>query len=302
MFDAHDSPTCVLAPAHTSRVTATLKDMCGLAAKTPDMLSLGARIVQPSTWLVTALVVFVSAALQAVTGFGFALICVPLLLMFLPPQVSVTTSMMISLCCLGLLSYRNRRNANMGIVKWLTVGSLAGVPLGLYMLTHADVGSIKSMASIVTLLIAVYYVLRPSSGVQRSEVAATRERATRGAASGRTLLYLAAGSVSGFLTTGVGMPGPPVVLALSGTGLKKHEFRATSVTFFVVVYCISLVTFGLSNVLTAQTAIFVASLLPFAILGNTLGDRVFGYVPQATFDRAVPLLLMATAVSNILKR
>ncbi len=258
--------------------------------------------MQPSIWLLTSVVVFVSAALQAAAGFGFALICVPLLLMFLPPQVSVTTSMMVSLCCLGLLSYRNRRDANMSIVKWLTVGSLVGIPVGLYMLTHADVGSIKFVASIVTLLIAVYYVLRPNNGSRRTEVAATRDGATGSAVGGRSLLYLAAGTVSGFLTTGVGMPGPPVVFALNGTGLKKHEFRATSVTFFLVVYSISLVTFGLSNVLTVQTALFVASLLPFAILGNTLGDKVFGYVPQALFDRAVPLLLMATAVSNILKR
>ena len=264
----------------------------------------------PSTWLLTSTVVFVSAALQAVTGFGFALICVPLLLMFLSPQVAVTTSMMISLCCLGLLSYRNRRDANMAIVKWLTVGSLAGVPPGLYMLMHANTGYIKFVASVVTLLIAVYYVLRPNNGAQRSQaprtrqgtIRTTRQDAKKGVGGGRTLLYLAAGSVSGFLTTGVGMPGPPVVLALNGIGLRKHEFRATSVTFFLIVYSISLVTFGLSKLLTAQTVVLVISLLPFAILGNTLGDKVFGYVPQAAFDRAVPLLLMATAVSNILKR
>jgi len=254
--------------------------------------------MSPSIWLLTSAVVFVSAALQAVTGFGFALICVPLLLMFLPPQMAVTTSMMISLCCLGLLFYRSRRDANMAIVKWLTAGSLAGLPFGLYMLTHADTGYIKLVASVVTLLVAVYYVLRPGNGAKRAPATGTRW----GAGLSRTLLYLAAGGVSGFLTTGAGMPGPPVVLALSGIGLKKHEFRATSVTFFVIVYGISLVIFGLSKVLTAQTVVFVLSLLPLAILGNTLGDRVFGYVPQAAFDRAVPLLLMVTAVGNILKR
>ncbi|NPV69906.1 MAG: sulfite exporter TauE/SafE family protein [Firmicutes bacterium] len=247
-------------------------------------------------WLMTSIVVYVSATLQAITGFGFALIAVPLLLMILPPRVAVCTNMAVSLCSLLVLSWRTREHANRTILKWLVVGSLAGIPAGTYIITRCDVAIIKTLASVTTLVIGCVFLAR-ALPARRNQVLSSREPVPLG-----SRWYLLAGGISGLLTTSVSMPGPPVILCLSHAGAPKQEFRATSSIYFAVVYTISILVLALSGVMTVQVLAFAASLVPVAILGNIAGDRVFSRVSQPVFEKVVPVVLVLTAVSNIIRR
>jgi uncharacterized protein len=240
-----------------------------------------------NTWFSASLIVLLAASLQAVTGFGFALVSVPLLLMVLPPKIVVPANICVSMTCLLLLSLRTRKHAHVPTVKWLAAGSLFGIPFGAYVLTHANPQGIKTLASVVTLLIAIYSLARWKGAT----VAGYPKKA----------FCLIVGCVSGFLATSVSMPGPPVVLAMSNSGMPKHEFRATGSTYFAIAYSISLFTMLVNGLITREVVILVASLAPVAVIGNLAGDKLFERVPQPVFDKFVPVLLMLTALNNIVR-
>ena len=235
------------------------------------------------TWIAAPLAVFTAGALQGITGFGFALIAVPLLLLVFDARMAIALNLLISFCTQLALSFRVRQ----GIIKPLLInlfqGSLLGLPLGLYIFLHFDVRTLKIIISILTIGFALLLL---------------QKNITLACPASQWVERLV-GSLSGFLTTSVGIPGPPVILFLNTQGLSKDKFRATSSAYFTLLYSVSLAllaSFGGLNINAAFTAFI---LLPFAFLGSHLGIFLFPRIPQKYFRQGVPLLVIATGLYSL---
>ncbi|GFN22309.1 sulfite exporter TauE/SafE family protein [Thermanaeromonas sp. C210] len=231
------------------------------------------------SWFGAAIIVCLAAALQGITGFGFALISVPLLFLVYDPHTAVGINIIISFFSLLVLTIRVRQAVIRPAVLNLFFGSLVGIPLGVYIFLHFNVQELKLMTGIVTALCSLM-LLR---GV-------TIKNATG------TLWERIIGSISGFLTGSIGMPGPPIILFLSNQHLPKERFRATSAAYFTLVYPASLLLLISLGGINAHVALTALTLIPFAVLGGYLGYRLFPLIPQAQFQRGVPLLVLGTAI------
>lgn len=96
------------------------------------------------------------------------------------------------------------------------------------------------------------------------------------------------------------MGGPPIILFLNYRSLPKEIFRATISSYVVLVCPINLallIIFGAVNIYIFLLAI---TLIPFVLLGNTLGLRLFSLIPQKIFQKVVPLLVLVTALYSII--
>ncbi|QGP91527.1 Sulfite exporter TauE/SafE [Neomoorella glycerini] len=232
-----------------------------------------------AVWLAAAVIVCLAAALQGITGFGFALISVPLLLLIYDPHTAVGINIIISFVSLSLLTLRVRKAVLLPVVKNLFLGSILGIPLGAYVFLHFDVQQLKFIIGIVTALCSLLLL---SGMTVKNAAGCFWERI--------------AGSISGFLTGSIGMPGPPIILFLSNLQLPKDRFRATTAAYFTLVYPSSLLLLTLLGAIDGHITLTAVSLIPFAILGGQVGCRLFSLVPQAQFQRSVPLLVLGTAI------
>ena len=234
-------------------------------------------------WLSSAVIVTLAGTLQGITGFGFALISVPLLLLVYDPHTAVGINIMISIASLSLLTFRVRRVVLIPIVKNLFFGSLLGIPLGAYIFLHFDLHLLKLTISLVTVVFSMILI----SGL------------TVKSATGR-LWESTVGSLSGFLTGSIGMPGPPIILLLSNQRLSKDLFRATTSAYFILVYLASLLLLAWLGALDTNMVLTAISLVPFALLGGQLGFLIFPRVPQAKFQHGVSLLVLSSALYSVI--
>jgi len=108
------------------------------------------------------------------------------------------------------------------------------------------------------------------------------------------------GGISGLLTGSIGMPGPPIVLYLNNSNISKDKFRATTANYFALIYPSSLVLLAILGALNSSLILTALSLIPMAILGNFLGNFLFPFVPQAQFQKAVPILVLSSALYSLL--
>ncbi|MCG0277908.1 MAG: sulfite exporter TauE/SafE family protein [Thermanaeromonas sp.] len=235
------------------------------------------------TWLAAILAVFIAGALQGITGFGFALIAVPLLLLVFDARMAIALNLLISFSTQVALSFRVRQ----GIIKPLLInlfqGSLLGLPLGLYIFLHFDVKELKIVISILTIGFALLLL----------------QKNIKIPCPGGHWVQRLVGSLSGFLTTSIGVPGPPVILFLNTQGLSKDKFRATSSAYFTLLYPVSLVLLASCGGLNLNIALTAFILLPFAFLGSHLGIFLFPRIPQKYFRQGVPLLVIATGIYSL---
>jgi uncharacterized membrane protein YfcA len=232
-------------------------------------------------WVATFAVLATAAAVQAASGFGFALVAVPFLALVIDPHTAVVGAAVASVP-LNLGAVRRR----FGDVRWRLVGGLllaaaTGLPVGLVLLRTLDDRAL-------TLLVA--------GTVLSCTILVWRRLALRG-----RVAVVAGGVVAGVLTTATGTNGPPLAAVFAGLGLEPREFRASFGAYFAVSGVLTLAAYGVAGELTGEAWQVGAVGLVALPVGWFLGDRVFRRLDPVRFRRAVLAVLVTSAAVTAMR-
>lgn len=224
----------------------------------------------------TFLAVVVAGTAHAVTGFGFALVLVPLMTLLTEPRTAVVTVTTLGLLMTALGWWRERAQVVWRPVVAIGAGAVVGIPLGLSVFAAVPESAL-SLAIGVTVLALVALLV---SGV--------RLPGGRG-------VQVGAGVVSGAMVGTTGINGPPLVLGLQAAGLGPAAFRATLQPLFALQGVVVVGGFAVLGLYDATDLAVVAAGVPALWLGWWLGDRVFARLPA---DRVRAVVLATLAVSG----
>lgn len=218
---------------------------------------------------------------QGITGFGSALIAVPLALLVLDKFTVVSSLAIIGIPLNAFLFRKIKHPVSLSLLFPLCFASVIGMPFGIWILKTVPINLIKiSAGSLSILFILIIYLAKISLPKTK-------------------FLTVLAGLLSGVLQTSIGMSGPPVVILLAGTDRAKNEMRKTLVTFFLWMSIISLPLFYFSGTLTLQRVGFGFYALPFVFLGAYLGNKVVEKIPQKTFRLLALVTVCLTGLLSI---
>jgi hypothetical protein len=217
-------------------------------------------------------IILFSCFYQGLTGFGSALIAVPLSLLVLDQFTVITSLTLIALMLNAFLFWKIKQPLNLTLLLSLCLASVIGMPFGIWILKAAPINLIKIIAGSLALL-STLIIFCTKISLPRTK-----------------FLTAIAGLLSGVLQTSITMSGPPVVILLAAVDGEKNEMRKTLVTFFLFMNIISLPFFFLSKTLTLQGVSVGFFALPFVFLGAYLGNKVVEKIPQKAFR----LLALAT--------
>jgi hypothetical protein len=232
------------------------------------------------TLLLVATTVALGASLQSVSGFGFALIAVPIISTLVGAKVAVVgTSTLGPLLTLSLAA-SGRRHVRVGVVRVVTGAAIVGMPVGLWVLTHVA----DHVLTIVIALVVIAMTFLLITGVTASD---------------RAGLDVAAGFASGVLATSTGTNGPPLVLALQARRVPSSEFRATLSAALLLQGTIALLGFAIARQFTMEVARVVAVGVPGLLAGRLVGDRLFASLDQRRFRGVVLGLLMLSGLFSL---
>lgn len=219
--------------------------------------------------LLGSIVMAIAAFLAGTTGFGFALISIPFLLLIgFPLEFVVTANLTLSIITRISISYRFRAHLSVKRGTMLILGSIPGLYLGTKTLTSVDPAIIKFSAGVLIML-SVLMLLRSVHAPPPPKIPAAP---------------VAAGFAGGFLGTTTSLIGIPPVLLLAHEKTAPVSFIADLAVYFVVSGTIALVLLATQGALVVQ-ALFPVSLiwLPGAMLGNSLGTILGPRLPENTF-------------------
>lgn len=227
--------------------------------------------------------VFLAALFQALSGFGFALIVMPLATLVLGLKVAAPLVALASLTTYTINIVRFREMIDWKEVVPLILAAAAGIPIGLWALAHVDEGVIRPGLGSVLIAYAVYALLQPEGPVLRSRAWA-----------------IAAGLLAGCLGGAYNTPGPPVVVYGSLRRWPKHEFRAILQTLFFANGVIIVASHAVARHLTADTWKLYLVALPALAAGILAGWLLDPRVDHARFRTLVAVLILATGLSLLI--
>ncbi|WSA97038.1 sulfite exporter TauE/SafE family protein [Streptomyces sp. NBC_01795] len=202
-------------------------------------------------------IVLLGAAVQWLTGMGFALVAVPALVLLLGPAEGVV----LANCAAGAISavgladgWRRVRLRAMGP---LVIACACTVPAGSWVAARLPEAALLSgMGALVTLA-----VLLVMSGARVPSL-----QGGHGA--------LLAGGLGGFMNSSAGVGGPPVSLYAVNAGWTASEFVPNALFYGVVVNMFSVAANGVPHLTAADWLMTVGGLTVGALAGKALAARV----------------------------
>lgn len=231
--------------------------------------------------IVIAAVVLLSATVNMVAGFGFALLAMPLMTLAVPVAQAVVIVLLLGFCSTTWQAISLRRHALRPLLKQLTLSAYIGMPLGLVVLNVVGDQPLRIGLGVAVLVATAFLACH----VRLSHV-------------GPLFDYLL-GFVSGVLNTSLGTNGPPLVFALQARGLKPDQFRATIATVFMLSNLLAIALFAVDGRVTGSGLLASAIALPPWLAGSTLGAAIRPRVSSAHFRQMVLLLLLTTGTTAI---
>ncbi|NDV00040.1 sulfite exporter TauE/SafE family protein [Pseudoroseicyclus sp. CLL3-39] len=234
--------------------------------------------------LIACALVGLAAILRGLTGFGFALAAVPMLSLVLPPEEAVVICVLLQ----ALIGLRDivtlRRQIDRRQILWLSLGALAGTPLGILTLRWLDADVMRLVLGLIVFA-AVPALLRPP-------------RPSPDAALG---LALPVGAASGFFGGLAAMPGPPAIAYFIRAATPPARMRASLMIFFFVTSAIALPGFALSGLVTRSAVLHALLALPVMLAGTWLGGEIFRRTAETHYKGIALAILLATALLSAVR-
>jgi uncharacterized membrane protein YfcA len=234
-----------------------------------------------AVWIVA--IVFFAAVLQSLSGFGFALVVMPLATLVLDLKTAAPLIALAGLTANTVNVIRFHRAVDRGEVARLALASALGVPLGIWALAHVDELTINCIMGALLVLYGAYALLHPSA----------RRRVAPGWA-------YPAGLLAGCLGGAYNTPGPPVVVYGALRQWPKDEYRAIVQTVFFINGVLVVGSHLLAAHVTTQVWTLYARAAPALLLGLWTGARLDRQVDQARFRTLVTAMILVLGISLLL--
>ena len=235
-------------------------------------------------WLWIGAAVFAAGIVRGIAGFGFSLIVTVLLTHVLPPATVIPAVLLWEIAAsVGHLPFVYKDVAWKPLA-WLTLGMLAGTPLGVWVLANMDA---KPMCLLINGMVVLFAVmlLRGKKPSRAPGPVAT------------SLIGAVCGVINGTSANG----GPPAILLFLSSPAGVAVGRASLIAYFLMTDTWASLFCWQNGLFSAELGLFAAAMLPVLYLGVALGSRFFRGLDDAKFRKMVLLLLMAVAAVGLLK-
>lgn len=227
-------------------------------------------------------ITFAASLARGFSGFGAALIFVPMASAVLGPKLAAPILLVTDAIMTAWMIPPAFRRADRRQVAVMGAGAAIGLPMGIWALTQLDALSLRwgvaglAGAMLVLLASGWRYGGRPRTG-----------------------LTVAVGLVSGLGSGAAQIGGPPVVAYWLGGTAQAVQVRANIVLFFAITTVIGGAGYLAGGLITGPSLVLSALIAPVYGLGSWAGGRMFGLASEATFRRICLWMIGLATVSSL---
>jgi hypothetical protein len=251
--------------------------MTMLAAISPYLpsLSSGAAIL-------VAAVVFAAGVLRGFTGFGFALVAVPTISLFVDPAEVVPAIVIVAAVAGAEVLPKAWRSVDWRRLRLLLAGAALGTPVGMYGLKALPADLMRAIIGLIVL--AAVALLWRGFKLKAPPPAGAR---------------FGIGALSGLLNGGTAMGGPPVIIYFLASPEGIAVGRASLLVYFFLLSIWNTAINVAGGLVTIRTLVFAALMVPLMAAGNRIGDRWFDESSAVHYQRVALWFLAVIAALGI---
>lgn len=222
---------------------------------------------------------FVAGIVRGFSGFGTAMIYLPIAGLVFSPVWALITLVIMDL--VGPLPNMPRalRDGHPRDLARLALGALVALPLGVLLLGAMSPEVFRYGVSTITLLLLVllFFGVRYTGHPTPSLVFGT-------------------GAAGGFLAGCVGLPGPPVVLLYLSGPHSPSVIRGNNMAYLLFVDVLLLAVLGARGLVELQPVLAGILLIPVYLFANVIGGWIFSPGQERLYRSAAYVIIACSAV------
>lgn len=228
---------------------------------------------------------FVAAFVTGLAGFAFGMVAAGVWLHVLAPVDVAVLIVAYALLLQGHATWKLRRAIKMERLWPFIVGSAVGIPLGVLAQREMPAEILRLAIGMLLVAFSLYNLARPTL----PKVAGDRPLADG-----------AVGVVNGMLGGATGLGGVAPTIWCGLRGWPRDEQRAVFQPTAVATFLMTVLWFGGTGAVTADTVRLFLIGLPSLALGAALGWKLYGKLDEAAFRKVVLVLLAVSGVLIVL--
>lgn len=234
-------------------------------------------------WVEVFGIIFLAIFTQSVTGFGLALVSMPLLVAVLGIKTAAPLVAVFGLLAELILLFIYRSDFNLRTVWQLALASVAGIPVGILALRHVEEQIVLTILGLVVAGYAIYAML----DFRLPEI-------------GQPLWAYLTGFISGVLGGAYNTSGPPVIIYGNCRRWPAGQFKSNLQGFFLFNSALIAGSHIVAKNFTTEVITGLLVSIPAVILGIIAGVNIAKIISGDLFRKIVLALLLVLGVWLIL--
>ena len=241
------------------------------------------------TWI--SIVIGFATFVQSCTGFGFALISVPFLSLFLDLKIVVPLAVLYAFLLSAPLAFMMKKEIKKKAVLFLSLGTVPGIFIGNEFLKTAKPEYVLIFMGFILFFYCAYELLKRKDHF----------------ISFSSFWTMVVGLFSGILGACVGESGPPIVVYTSCQDWTNDEIKSTMLCFFSIQMAGILLVYFMDGMYEGQIVKFIFSAIPAFICGGMSGILTYRLIKSshAMYHHLVHFILLINAAyiffSNLMR-
>lgn len=224
-------------------------------------------------------IIIIASVVKGITGFGFAMMSLPLLLFWYSPKVIIPVLIMCNLFA-SIMIVLQKKEYKLITKHFKSLLAYGGV------FTILGVTTLKTIPSkILIVIISVFFIVLSITHLFNLKYSRRLKKYT----------YKIAGAVCGFLTGSISIGGPPLALFLNLGETNNQQFREVFSWFNIVSASIALIGYFFLGLLTLESIKLSLLFLPILIIGSFFGKRINSHLPSMKFKKITIIMSLVSS-------
>ncbi|MFT5158747.1 MAG: putative membrane protein YfcA [Paracoccaceae bacterium] len=214
--------------------------------------------LSPTEFWIVVLAVFSAGAVRGFAGFALSAILMASVVVILPPVDLIPLAFLLESAASLAMFRGGAKDADMSVVWVLAIGSIIGVPIGLYatVTISPDISKLVALIIVLSLALAQLFRLVPASMGNRAGLAVS-------------------GIVAGIVTGLASVGGMVVALYVLSSKAEAKTMRASLVMYLFVTMFVSIIYLFIYQVMTIEAVWRGLVFIPIVLAGVFVGSKMF---------------------------
>ncbi len=231
------------------------------------------------------LVVVFASLLKGITGFGFALVSLPFLMIWYSPKELIPVLMMCNLIASIFIVLQKKKAPliNQNFKNLIIYGGVFSIG-GALTLSVIKESYLIHILAILFIILSGVSLLNMKHQIKISKCS-----------------YKLVGSAIGFLAGTISVSGPPLALLLNMMKVSNVEFREIFSWFNIVTATIAIIGYASIGLITPEVLKMTLTFIPILLLGTITGKRLNHILPQLLFKKITIGITIVACIMLLIK-